>query len=407
VRLGLIALFAFALRAVWALAIAPDSLNHTGDPRFFHLAANLLADGHGYIAPLPFLEGGTVLPSSEHPPGWSAVLALFSLVGADSWTAHELVACAVGAGIVVCAGLLGKRVGGERAGLLAAAIVAVYPVYVALDGSVMSEPPYALGVAACLVLGFRAADRPTLGRAAALGAGIGLTILIRGEALGLLVVLAIPVVLAARERRIARLAVIWAVALVAITPWVVRNSTTFDQPMLVSSEDGPVIAGANCDLTYHGRDTGYWHSACVGLRGERNPAVRSDRLREQGLDYAREHASRLPAVEGVRLLRTFGLWQPVRHVYFAEGRDMPGRPIAVAACWAVLALGLAGAIALRRRRLELAVLLAPLLLAVATTLIAFGYSRFRYAADVALIVLAAVLIDQLLRRREAPATLAA
>ena len=400
-RLGLIALFAFALRAVWALAIAPDSLNRTGDPRFFHLSANLLADGHGYIAPLPFLASGSVLPSTEHPPGWSAVLALFSLAGGDSWTVHELVGCAVGAGIVVCAGLLGRRVGGERAGLIAAGIAALYPVYVAIDGSLMSEPPYALGVAICLVLGFRVADRPTLGRAAALGAAIGLTILVRGEALGLLVVLAIPAVLAARERRVARLAVVWAVALAVVAPWVVRNSTTYDQPMLVSTEDGPVIAGANCDLTYRGRDIGYWHSACVGLRAEPNPAVRSDRLREQGLEYAREHAGRLPLVEAVRLLRTFGLWQPVRHVYFAEGRAMPLRPLAVAVCWAVLALGVAGAIALRRRRLELAILLAPAVLAVATTLIAFGYSRFRYAADVALIVLAAFLIDRLLRRKAA------
>lgn len=405
-RLGLIALFAFALRAVWALAVAPDSLNRTGDPRFFHLSANLLADGHGYIAPLPFLMSGSVQPSTEHPPGWSALLALVSLVGGDSWTVHELVGCAVGAGIVVCAGLLGRRVGGPRAGLIAALIAAVYPVYVAIDGSLMSEPPYALGVATCLVLAFRAVDRPTLGRAAALGAAIGVTILIRGEALGLLVVLAIPVVLAGTERRAVRLAVVWAVALAVVAPWVVRNSTTFDQPMLVSTEDGPVIAGANCDLTYRGRDTGYWHSACVGLRGEGNPAVRSDRLRRQGLDYARDHAGRLPVVEAVRLLRTFGLWQPVRHVYFAEGRAMPGRPLAVAACWAVLGLGIAGAIALRRRRLELAVLLAPVLLAVATTLIAFGYSRFRYAADVALIVLAAILIDRLLRRRAA-ATVAA
>ena len=51
--------------------------------------------------------------------------------------------------------------------------------------------------------------------------------------------------------------------------------------------------------------------------------------------------------------------------------------------------------------LLLACLLAPVALAVATTLIAFGYSRFRYAADVALIILAAALLDQVLRRRAA------
>src|SRR3954452_896534 len=223
VRLALIAAGAFGVRAAWALAIAPESLNHRGDPRFFHLTANLLVDGQGYIAPIPFLANGSVFPSSEHPPGWSAVLAAFSAFGGRSYEVHELVGCAVGAGIVVCAGLLGRRVGGVRVGLIAATVAALYPVYVALDGSLMSEPPYALGVAICMVLAFGVRDRASLPRAALLGVAIGLTVLVRGEALGLLVVLALPAVLALRERRVARLALVWIVALVAIAPWCVRN----------------------------------------------------------------------------------------------------------------------------------------------------------------------------------------
>src|SRR3712207_4035491 len=80
-RLGLIAAVAFALRAIWALAVAPTSLNHTGDPRFFHLTANLLVDGRGFIAPVPYFASGTEYPTSEHPPGWSALLAVFSALG--------------------------------------------------------------------------------------------------------------------------------------------------------------------------------------------------------------------------------------------------------------------------------------------------------------------------------------
>jgi hypothetical protein len=104
----------------------------------------------------------------------------------------------------------------------------------------------------------------------------------------------------------------------------------------------------------------------------------------------------------VRLLRTFGLWQPQRLVYFAEGRAMPGRAVAVVCAWAVLALGLVAAWRLRRRRLQLAILLTPLALAVVTTLIAFGYPRFRYAADLVLIVLAATMLARVRLRRGAP-----
>jgi hypothetical protein len=169
----------------------------------------------------------------------------------------------------------------------------------------------------------------------------------------------------------------------------------------VSSEDGSVLAGANCQKTYHGFDLGYWRSDCLPPGHDRNAAFRSDRLRRAGLDYAGSHLGRLPAVEGVRLLRTFGIWQPRRLVYFAEGRMLPGRSLAVAAVWAALALGLAGAWALRRRRGELAILMAPLVLSIGTSLIAFGYPRFRYPTDVVLLVLTAFVLERAVVARRA------
>jgi 4-amino-4-deoxy-L-arabinose transferase-like glycosyltransferase len=393
-RLALVAAGGFVLRAVFALAIAPDSLNHRGDPRFFHLAANLLADGHGYIAPLPFLDSGVSIASTEHPPLWSAFLAVFSAVGARSYEAHELVACGVGAATVVCAGLLGRRIGGPGAGLLAACGAALYPVFVAMDGSLMSEPPYALAVAACLVLAFRMVERPSARRGALLGLAIGLAALVRGEAIGLLVVLLVPVLLQVpRGRRLVYAAAIVGMAAVVIAPWAIRNSLTMNRAVLVSTEDGPVIAGANCSFTYRGRDIGYWRSDCLPPGRDRNAAYRSARLRKAGLTYAQDHAGRLPAVLGVRLLRTFGIWQPRRHVFFAEGRVLPGRTLAVVSVWLVLVLGVAGAWSMRRWAGPLAVLLAPVVLAVVTSLVAFGYPRFRYAADVSLIVMAAVWLN--------------
>ena len=75
---------------------------------------------------------------------------------------------------------------------------------------------------------------------------------------------------------------------------------------------------------------------------------------------------------------------------------MPGRPLAVVAAWAVLGLGLAGAWRLRRSRATVAIMVAPVALAAITTLIAFGYPRFRYAADVCLIVLAALVVARVM-----------
>lgn len=393
-RLAAIAALGFAGRAAFALASGSDSLAASGDPRFFHLSANLLADGHGFISPVLWLAHGASAAATEHPPLWSAVLAVFSALGARSVPAHQLVGCAVGAATVVCAGAIARRVAGDRVGLLAAAGCAAFPVFVAMDGSLMSEPLYALCVALVVIAGLRAVALPGLRRGAALGLAIGLAALVRSEAIALVVLVGVPVVVLHRQRRLAHLAVIGAAALVAIVPWCVRNSLELDHPMLVSSEDGSVLAGANCARTYHGYDTGYWLATCLPRAHDRNAATASVRLRGIGLRYARDHAGRLPAVEGVRLLRTFGLWQPERHVYFAEGRYLPGRRAAVVAVWALLALAVAGVLLLRRAGSgRLWLLLAPVSLGALTSLLAFGYPRFRYAADVVLIVLAAVAVD--------------
>jgi 4-amino-4-deoxy-L-arabinose transferase-like glycosyltransferase len=396
-RAALVAIAAagFAARAVVVLAVAPDSRTDVGDPRFFHLAANLLADGHGYIIPAQWLDSGASIPATEHPPLWSGVLALFSLLGLRGEHAHALVGCGIGAVTAVCAGLIARRVWSDRAGLIAAALCAGYPVFIAMDGSLMSEPLYALCVALVLLATLRAIERPSLGRSAVLGIAIGVTALVRSEAVALVVLLGVPMAIVLRTRRVAHLAAVATAAVLVVAPWAIRNWAATDRPVFVSSEDGSVLAGANCDLTYHGYNTGYWRADCLPHRHDRNSAYASARLRRVGLDYVGDHAGRLPAVEGVRLLRTFGLWQPRRHVYFAEGRKLPGRTVAVIACWVVFALAAAGGRLLARAdRRRLAILLAPLAVAVLTTLLAFGYPRFRYAADVSLLVLAAIALDR-------------
>ena len=186
----------------------------------------------------------------------------------------------------------------------------------------MSEPLYALCVALVLLAAMRAIDTPSLRRTALVGLGIGVGALVRSEAIALVVIVGAVLAVGLSGRRVAHLAVLGAVALAAVAPWCIRNSVELHRPMLVSSEDGSVIAGANCALTYRLRP-GLLARRLPPARARPQPGYASARLRGVGLRYARDHAARLPAVEGVRLLRTFGFWQPTRHVYFAEGRGMP------------------------------------------------------------------------------------
>jgi 4-amino-4-deoxy-L-arabinose transferase-like glycosyltransferase len=409
-RLALIASVGLALRLLYVLWVM-DGTGVAGDGLEFHILANQLADGHGYIQPL--IVAPDHLPTADKPPLYPLLLALPSLLGLDSITAHRVVSSLMGAVLVVAIGLLGRRVGGPRTGLIAAGIAAAYPPLVVLDGALRSESLYAPLIAFTLLAAYRLLDRPSAGRAATLGALIGLATLTRSEALLLLALLVVPLALllpAGARLRSAAIATV-AVAL-AVAPWVVRNWSTFDRPLL-STNSGSLAYGANCDAAYHGDHVGSW--PCfppLRATGARDEAEVSSELRRTGVDYARDHAGRVPAVVGVRLARTWDAWDPgpaTRLEATIGDRDLGVHRAGVAAHFVVLALAIGGALALRRRREPLRLLLAPVALVVIVSAVGYGTTRFRVPADVALVTLSAVAIAGLadrLRARGSRTTLA-
>ena len=58
-----------------------------------------------------------------------------------------------------------------------------------------------------------------------------------------------------------------------------------------------------------------------------------------------------------------------------------------------------GALILRRRHVGIWILLAPFVVVSITALVTYGNQRFREPADIALVILAAVALDTLTRRR--------
>ncbi len=399
-----IAAVALAIRLVYALALAPDP-EFLSDAGFFHLLANLLAEGRGFIRPFDFVLHDAVRATAEHPPAWPVALAAMSELGGTSHDAHRVVACLCGTGTVVTIGFLGRRVAGQRAGLVAAALAAAYPLLWVVDGSLMSESLYGLAIALALLAALRVVDRPTLGRAALLGAAIGLAALTRGEALMLIALLAVPVALLARREARGRAVLLAATAgafALVLTPWTVRNWSAFDRPVPVSTNTGTLLAGANCPPTYAGAQIGSWYFTCVRAPRGENEADEAAQLRENGLDYARENAGRVPVVLAVRVLRTWDLFRPRQGVGFAraEGRASWAQYAGLAAYYVLIALAIFGATRLRGRRPELVVLLVPAVMVTLMSLAGYGLTRFRLAAEISIVVLAAVAVDALVRRRK-------
>ena len=403
-------LVGLALRLLYAHFLAVGG--GRGDDLWYHAMANAIADGHGLRVPRKLLAGssltdysGGTLPTAYHPPLFPALLAVASKLGLTSYGAHRAVGCAMGAATVAVVGLAGRRLAGDRLGLVAAALAAVYVPAIANESVLMSESLYGLTIAATILAAVWLIERPSARRAVVLGAAIGIATLTRAEAL-LLVLLLVPLAVRRAPARRLRLAGVAALAAaVVVGPWCLRNTLEFDRPVGVSTGDGGVLAGANNHDAYYGPQKGAWNLG--GLSGAPAPpvgpsfdAALSARLRRKGLDYAGDHLGRLVPVIGVRVLRTWSAWpldpeDKVTYNAFVGGRDRGAEWAALLVGWVVMALAVAGAIALRRRAAPLAPLVAPLVLVTVVSALFFGDVRFREAADVSLVLLAAAALSRL------------
>lgn len=387
-----IALAGLALRVVYAYVIVRGR-PLLGDALEFQQQANLLASGHGLIEPQLWYSQHIARASADKPPVYPLLEAVISLLGGRTWAWHDIVDLLAGTATIGVTGLLGRRVGGDRVGLIAAGVAAVYPLLIAADGSLRSESVFALLVTLSLLAALRLREAPSARRAAVLGVVIALAALTRAEALLLLVLL--PFGLARRRRGLVSVA---ACALV-LSPWLARCWIAFGQPVLISTNVGGLLAGANCPATYHGPLLGQWDLACLSRPGQAqfaNEAQESDHLRDVGLRYARDHAGRLPVVIAARLGRSFELFLPQQQwamEAFFEGRNEKVEEAGVFVYYVVALMGIAGTVLLVRRRGPWRILLSPLVLVVFVSVTGYGFTRFRVGAEPALIVLAAVALD--------------
>jgi 4-amino-4-deoxy-L-arabinose transferase-like glycosyltransferase len=423
-KLLALAALGLAVRLVYGFSLEDPS----GDAAFYHLVANKLADGEGFEN--PFLP----LPTAAHPPLFPHLLAVVSLLGGTGVDSHQAAGCALGAATAVPLGYAGRRLGGPATGLAAAALTAVYLPLVANDSLMMSESAYGLAVAIAVVAALRLADEPAPGRAFLAGLAVGAATLARAEALLLLLLVLVPLAWRAPARaKAVGLALLG--TLLVVLPWSARNLSAFDRVVLVSTNDGSVISGANCPATY-GPNLGGWDLGCsvrAGATGEsaeleeralgealregriseettaqllagesRNEAVVAARQRREGLDFVRDNLGDLPKVVAARVGRTWSLYrvsEQVRINGFFRGSPAWLEWLTVASFAVVFLLAAAGAVLMRHERRRLLVLLAPVALVTVVSAAGFGTPRFRQAAEVVLVLLAAVALTRLSARR--------
>lgn len=365
-----------------------------GDALTFHVEGHNLAHGEG------FRRVYEDVPTAEHPPAHIVVIALANLLGIDGFTAQRMFQGVVGTLTVVGCALVGRRLAGETAGLVAGVLAAGYPMLWMPDTALMSETTYGVMLVGALLAALALRDAPSPRRAAVLGAVIALAALTRGEALALLVVLLAPVcwfATAGDRRAFARhLAVGLAAFAVVLAPWAIRNAETFHARVLISTNGDGVWVGSNCGPTYYGPLIGSWVFACYGKRPPGDEAQQSVAYRKRGLTYARRHAGRVPLVVAARLGRLLDVYRPwTQGVFFnaTEGRGSRASKAGLLAWWLLAPLALAGGLVLRRRRTPgLGVILGPVVMVLFVGATVYGSTRFRFAAEPSVVVLAAVAL---------------
>jgi len=374
-----------------------------GDGADYVIHAENISDGNGFI--------GLTNEESGRPPLWPMVLSGPAAL-TDDVQVLQVFAALIGTATVAMIGLVGRRLGGQAVGLMAAAIAAVDPGLWIFEWPLLAEPMLMLGLATFLYVAYGYLEHPTLTKALVLGALTSALAMTRSEQILLSVLVVVPLILTTSELgwadRIRRLAGAGAVAVLVLTPWFVFNQTRFEDPVLLSTGLGNTLVQGYCDSTFYGERTGYFDAQCSfrlllhpsmdGLdQSEADPI-----LRREAFDYAGDNLDRLVPVVVARQGRVWGFFRPASTV--REWADLYVVPRWATAAWFagawVLALfAVYGAVTLRGRSTALYPLLGPFVIVVFVTGFTIGEPRYRAAAEPSLILLAAVGLVALLRHR--------
>lgn len=375
------------------------------------IAANLEA-GEGFT-----VGPSATQPSSNYSPGLPLFVAgLYSVTGGEDERLARLVLAVVGTLSVLFAYLLGRRFwtaltrppdqpprqgeaadrGAVVAGLLGAAVVAVYPALVEYQGMLMGEPLAATLLSGAVLTMFWAWDGEALGRWLLPGVLLGMLALVRPEYLGVAVLLALVVAsitlwqsfvaLSATNlchkgswRGLVAAGVLLAGVAVVVAPWTVRNVVALDRAVPISTGGGQVLFAG----TYLPSD-GDPERVGAEVVAENPDLFEPDAVERLRLEQilarlaAREH----PGVETDRALARMGreqLWddvtgQPLEYAGFLGAklwrvwghgpRQVMRQPGWELLHWAVVAFAALGLALLARRRRREALVLATVLVAI-------------------------------------------
>lgn len=358
----------------------------------FYETARQIAAGGGYCA-------GT---ACVRPPLYPALLALTVRETPDYWLVVIPQAC-LGAGTALLAFLIARLLFGLTAGLIAAAITALYPYYVAHDTALQDTGPatFLLALAVWLTLRARRHDRGIDWLLC--GAALGAAVLMRAALAPLVAMVPLWLLCAAgpARRRLRRSGLVVLTAFVVVAPWLAYTWRATGAPVLTTHTGYELWVGHNA-LTFSrypaesiDRSTAQAAAALsaderAALRAHRGDALAQSRvLSDLALAYIRDHPLETLEGAGRKLVAAFS-WRLNPH------RETLAQAAYAAGYAPVSVLGIAGMVMAWRRPGTR--LIALLFIAFAGVAVVFSaQSSHRSVLDVYWIVYAAFALLTLMR----------
>ena len=421
--LTVIVVVAIALRLGWVLALRTSPPSYSmllGDQDQYYYYGREIAEGHGYVSHM------TNEPTAYYPIGFPAILAaLFWVVRTtplpdDYMLAANLLHVVVGTASVVLAYHIGSKLFGRLGGVLAAAILAVFPNLVYQVASVQLETMYifwCLAALAIVVVHDWSRGLPSTRRLLAFGFVLGVSVLIRPFSIWFIGALFVAALVArAGWVRSCRLAAIpLAVVVLMSVPWTIRNAIRMDAFVPTSTNTGDTLClDRSLDAT-----GGFRFATHDGCADRYLPEVERNRANTRmAIEFVIDHPTReLLQIgrraklifgsdnDGVLAVNTLGGGPVMSDDTSAVLEDIAD--VAFDVVTVLAGAGLVVAVASRRRyRPEVAIVLLSMGALIAVPLLLWGNPRFHLPFSPFLAILAGGAVAtsvEMLRRRRPPA----
>jgi 4-amino-4-deoxy-L-arabinose transferase-like glycosyltransferase len=315
-RLPALVVLGLALRIGLAVVLGLDKPPAFGTDQYeYDNYAWNVAQGRGYRGISPDVADTDHL-TAYRPPGTSLTWAALYQVFGHRFGAVRLAHCLAGALSIVLVYHIGRRCFGETVGMLAAALLTVYPTALLYSTELLSEPLATFWLLAFILACLWFAERPTWSRGALAGLLLGWCLLSRPN-----YVLMVPLTIfwafwqfRGQVRALAMSLAIPAVALLALVPWTVRNYEVFGAFIPFSTMGGSVLLQGNnrvvaTDPLYYGYSV--WDTEIPEYRKALqsvNDEVGRDRLAKQfAIQWLKENPDRWPYLLQAKFRRA---WTP-------------------------------------------------------------------------------------------------